>query len=120
MFDPSEITEIESKRADAIERHDLSYFFSLFSREFIGTNPFNKVVDKEEVFELFQKGIAGNVSSYKVDIEKISFINSLAVVMGREILRPSASSKTINRRFTNIWLKNGEGWQITVRHASIM
>ena len=120
MSDPSEITEMENKRAGAIERHDLPYFFSLFSPEFIGTNPFNKVVDKEEVFELFKKGIAGNVSSYKIEIEKISFINSLAVVMGREILTPSASSKTVSRRFTNIWMKNEEGWKITVRHTSIM
>ena len=122
--DESAIIEIENKRAAAIEHHDLSYFFSLFSHEFIATNPFNKVVDKEEVFELFNKGIAGNVSSYKIDIEKISFINGLAVVMGNEMLTPRTNlldnTKTVGRRFTNIWIKSNEGWKITARHASVI
>lgn len=120
----SEIRDIENKRAEAQLNHDLSFFFGLFSSEFIATSPYNKVVNREQVFEIFKKGMAGNVSSFELEIEKISFVNGLAVVMGQETLTPLGASlhagKTITRRFTNVWIKNEEGWKITVRQATII
>ncbi len=117
-----EITAIENNRADLILNHNLPGFFDLFSPEFIATNPFNNVVNKEQVFELFTKGITGNVSSFEVDIEKIALINGLTIVMGKETLVPKGESKnsgkTIKRCFTNIWIKNTDSWKITARHAS--
>ena len=124
MTDEFEIREIENQRTDAILRHDLPVFFSMFSPEFIATNPYNKVLGRDQVFELFEKGIAGSVSTYKTDIEKISFINGFAVVMGEETLIPNGTSlnaaKTIKRRFTNIWIKDDAHWKITVRQATII
>ena len=68
--------------------------------------------------------MAGNVSSFELEIEKISFVNGLAVVMGQETLMPTGATlnagKTITRRFTNVWIKDEEGWKITVRQATII
>lgn len=122
MSDESEIIEIESKRAEAILKGDLPFFFSIFSPQFVATNPFNKVVSRDQVFEIFQKRMAGNVSYFELDIEKVSFVNGLAVVMGQETLMPKGPSlhagKTISRRFTNVWIKKDEGWKIAVRQAT--
>ena len=118
----SEIAVIEDKRAAFILNRNLPDFFNLFSSGFVATNPFNQVVNKEQVFEFFEKGITGIVSSFQVDIEKIAIVNGLAIVMGREALVPEGDSKnsgkTVNRRFTNIWIKENDTWKITARHAS--
>jgi len=120
----SEIRSLENKRAEAQLNHDLSSFFGLFSSEFVANNPYNKVVNREQVFEIFKKGLAGNVSSFELEIEKISFVHGLAVVMGQETFTPLGASlhagKTITRRFTNVWIKNEEGWKITIRQATII
>jgi ketosteroid isomerase-like protein len=124
MHAESEIIEIENKRADAILRHDLPLFYSLFAPEFVATNPYNKVVNKDQVFEIFKKGMAGNVSLFKMDIDKVFFVKELAIVMGLETLTPLGAAlhanKTRKRRFTNIWIKNEDGWKITARQASII
>ena len=55
MPDESEIRDIENKRANAQLNHDLSFFIGLFSSEFVATNPYNKVVNREQVLEIFKK-----------------------------------------------------------------
>ena len=52
----SEIRSLENERAEAQLNHDLSSFFGLFSSEFVANNPYNKVVNREKVFEIFKKG----------------------------------------------------------------
>jgi len=41
--------------------------------------------------------------------------------MGKETIVPSGTSadagKTINRRFTNVWMKKNGKWLLTARHA---
>jgi uncharacterized protein DUF4440 len=122
MADESEIIEIENKRANAELHGDLPFFFSLLSSEFVATNPFNKIINRDQVIEIFEKGIAGDVSLFDIEIDKISFVNGLAVVMGQETLMPKGISlhagKTITRRFTNVWIKKEEGWKITARQAT--
>jgi|SRR6185312_2430142 len=120
----SEIRDIENKRVEAILNQDLPAFFNFFASGFVATNPMNKIATKDEVFEIFRKGLAGNVSSFKADIEKITFVNGIAIVMGLETLQPKGASmhagKTVSRRFTNVWIKNGDAWKITARQATII
>jgi hypothetical protein len=42
--------------------------------------------------------------------------------MGKEIAQPVKSAQsdgqTVTRRFTNIWIKSKNGWQLTARQAT--
>jgi len=123
MLADSEIIAIENKRGEAILNRDLPLFYSFFADEFVATNPYNKVVDKEQIFEIFKKGLAGDVSDFKIEIDKVFFVKEVAIVMGQETLTPRGAAlhagKTIKRRFTNVWIKDEEGWKITARQASV-
>ncbi|MBA3648590.1 MAG: nuclear transport factor 2 family protein [Chitinophagales bacterium] len=57
-------------------------------------------------------------------IEKISFVQNIAIVMGHDIVKPKAgmenAGKTVTRRYTDIWMKDGDGWRLTARQATII
>lgn len=58
------------------------------------------------------------------NIEKISILENVAIVMGLETLKPQGKSdnagKTVKRRFTNVWMKQKEGWHLVARQATII
>jgi hypothetical protein len=62
--------------------------------------------------------------SFERNIEKITFNDNLAIVMGEEKLKPQGqqdnAGKQITRRFTNIWKYKKKKWQIIARQATII
>ena len=46
----------------------------------------------------------------------------MAVVMGHDIIKPKGamedSGKTVTRRYTDVWIKDKTGWQLTIRQAT--
>ena len=69
---------------------------------------------------------AGNLSylSFERNIEKITFTDNVAIVMGGEIIKPQGhqlnAGKTVSRRFTHVWLYRNNSWSIIARHATII
>ncbi len=65
-----------------------------------------------------------NYLSFERTIEKISFNDNLAIVMGEEKVKPQGnqdnSEKLVTRRFTNIWKKENDKWMIIARQATII
>jgi hypothetical protein len=55
-------------------------------------------------------------------IEKITFNQNIAIVMGKELQQPSNmnpnSEEWIPRRFTNVWIKSNNVWQLAARQSS--
>ncbi len=68
----------------------------------------------------------GNLAyaSFVRNIEKITFNDNIAIVMGEEIIKPHGkqmnADKTVTRRFTNIWKQTNNQWQIIGRQATII
>jgi len=62
--------------------------------------------------------------SFVRNIEKITFSENIAMVMGEEITKPQLdqqhAGKTVTRRFTNIWRYANNQWQIIGRQATII
>jgi len=67
---------------------------------------------------------AGNIhySSFVREIEKITLQGEMAIVMGKETVKPIGNTpgaeQTLLRRYTNIWMQKNGQWQLIARHAN--
>jgi hypothetical protein len=62
--------------------------------------------------------------SFERNIEKITFTDNVAIVMGGEIIKPQGqqvnAGKTVSRRFTHVWLYKNNSWSIIARQPTII
>lgn len=116
----SMIRQYEQEEVLALVNGDRDRIRAHWADDFVVNNPFNQIVDAS-------KGPiqAGTLvySTFERQIERIVEHGNTIVVMGNERVVPKAPSpdagKTINRRFTNIWLKRNGRWLLTARHANV-
>lgn len=119
-----EIRKLDLAHADAILRRDVAALRNLIADDATTNHPSNKVVkEREGIFELIRNGTI-NYSSFVREPETFLLYKDMVVVMGHEMLTPAGNApeagKTVNRRYTNIWLKRKGKWQLAVRHAHII
>jgi hypothetical protein len=79
------------------------------------TNPFNRVLDKQQVLEALKSGRIKH-SVYEREIEVLRLYADTAVVMGRETVVDEGGTK--NRRYTEVWQRRERRWQAVARHAN--
>jgi len=114
-MDVEEIRQLDNEACEAFLRGDIAALKRLFADDFVVTNPYNQVLDKQQVLEALESGRIKH-SDYERQIEVLHIYTDIAVVMGRE--RVVEDRQTKNRRYTEIWLRRAGGWQIVARHAS--
>ena len=91
--------------------------------DFVVTNPFNQFIDKKIVLERVKRNII-KYSDYKHSFDAFRFYGNMAIVIGSERVVPTMDAnrpdagKTVNRRFTEVWVLREGTWQKVVRHAS--
>ena len=94
---------------------------------YIINGPMNRVLHKNMVVEMLAHGKIGNDRFERV-IEEIAITGNVGIVMGREVVHPTAASelgirhgdKLLNRRFTNVFLFEDGKWRFLARQASIV
>lgn len=118
-----EIRRLENIESEAVLKGDSLTLFKIWSPNMVIHNPANIATTVEGTKMLFRTGKL-NYSSFKRFIEKITFNENLAIVMGEEKLKPqglsSNAGKSVTRRFTNIWKFSNNGWNIIARQATII
>ena len=116
-----EIKNLENMEGEAWIKKDSVTLFKLFSPQLVVNSPLNKVATLEVIKKLIRAGKI-DISSIEKVIEKISFINGMAVVMGHDIVKPQGAmenaGKTVTRQYTDIWIKAKTGWRLTIRQAT--
>lgn len=116
-----EIRRLEQVQARAIIENDTTKLDEIWGASFIVNSPNNVVLDRQMALAKIKKGNI-HYLSYETQIENISFVDSVAIVMGQEIVQPvgqtNHAGKTVKRRYTNVWLKTPEGWQLTAQQAT--
>jgi len=120
----SEIRRLENLEREAVLKVDTALLFNqLWSPNMVVNAPVNRVVAVETT-KLFTRTGRLNYASFERNIEKITFNDDLAIVMGEEILKPQGISenagKIVTRRFTNIWKNSNNGWSIIARQSTII
>lgn len=114
-----EIRRLDAAHADAVLRGDLAAMDKIWTKDFKVNNPFNEVDKAMRI-----RTGAVTYSSFVREPESIQIFKDTVIVMGRETVVPKGNSpeagKTINRRYTNIWMKREGKWRLVARHASVI
>jgi len=118
-----ELRRLNVREVEALLRNDLGTLRSLWSSDFVVTNPLNEFVHKREVIGLIESNILA-FTSYDRQLEYVRIYGDTAIVAGRETVvwagkMPNAG-KTSHLRFTAVWMKQDGRWQEVARHANIV
>jgi ketosteroid isomerase-like protein len=117
-----QIKLLDLAHAQAIFKGDPQALDSLMDDDVTVNHPTNRIVkEKKELLDLIKKGVI-RYTSFKRIPEEFLFFENIVVVMGREVVIPAKGApdagKTLQRRYTNMWLKKNGRWRLTVRHAN--
>ena len=114
-----EIRRLDVAHADAVLRGDLVALDKIWTKDFKVNNPFNEIDKADRI----RTGAVTYASFIRVP-ESVLVHGYTVIVMGREEVVPKGNSpdagKTINRRYTNIWMKRSGKWRLIARHASVI
>ena len=117
------IRNIENAEREAVLRGDTTLLLKLLSPQVVVHNPENTIVTFKQITQRIKSGKIDYSSSERI-IEKISFVENIAIVMGKEIVTPKGvttnAGKTVTRSFTNIWMKDKNSWRLAARQATII
>ena len=114
-----EVRKLDSLHAAAVLNGDLNEMDKYWTEDFMVTNPFNEIDRADRI----RNGTV-TYASYQRICEEVQIHENVAILMGKEILVPKGKSpdagKTINRRYTNIWMKINGQWKLVARQASVI
>lgn len=118
----TEIKNLEEKEQKAMLDGNAAMLQQLWSEDFMVNAPFNRVTsNSQEVIDLVKKGVI-KYASFTRTIEQIMVKQGIVITMGSETAVPTGNmpnaGQTINRRYTNIWMKQNDRWEMTARHAN--
>ncbi len=116
-----EIRKLEQAQVDALLRGDLAAMERNWAKDYTVNNPFNQAVNASQ--GPIRAGTL-TYSSFIREVERVLIHGKTVIVMGKETVVPSGTSadagKTINCRFTNVWMKKNGKWLLTARQASVI
>jgi ketosteroid isomerase-like protein len=111
----NEIRKLEKDWTILLDKNDTTALKSIWTEKYVVNNAMGKIVGVQDILALMK---SGHVFP-KVDrsIEKITFQDDLAIVMGSE-KEYAKDGKVKNRRFTNVWIEKKDGWKLIARQAT--
>ncbi len=118
------IRQLEEQERQAVLDQDTAALEGIWSEAFVVNNPRNAIsMSRGDVFALIKQGLL-RYAAFERRIELIRFTANVAIVMGAETVEPLGSApragSTVERRFTNIWGKQGDAWRMIARHANVI
>lgn len=119
----TEIRKLDQLEAQATISGDTITLKKLWSPGFVVNNPANMVVNVVQIRQMMKEGKIAYTTFSRV-IEKVTITGPVAVTMGYEEIEPEKATdnagKKVTRRYTNVWLREKEGWKIIARQATII
>jgi len=120
----NEIRRLENLERESVLKSDSTILFDkIWSPKMVVNTPANVVGTVEGTKQLLRTGSL-HYLSFERNIEKITFNDDLAIVMGGEIIKPQGTQpnagKTVSRRFTHVWKFSNNSWSIIARQATII
>ncbi len=115
-----EIRKLDMAHAEAILKKDTAALTVLLADDAVTNHPTNKIVkEREGIFDMIRSGTINYASFVRVP-EEFLFYKNMVVVMGHETLKMADTGRTVNRRYTNVWMKRSGKWRLSIRHAHIV
>lgn len=118
--DEQEIRMLEKHWTALLDQGDTTSLLKIWSKDYVVNNPNGKIVTPENIISLMKSGHV--FPAVERIIEKITFNQNIAIVMGKELQQPANmvanQDEWIPRRFTNVWIRTESGWQLAARQSS--
>jgi ketosteroid isomerase-like protein len=118
--DEQEIRRLEKHWTALLDKGDTTSLLKIWSKDYVVNNPNGKIVTPKDIIALMKSGHI--FPAVERIIEKITFNQNIAIVMGKELQQPASMvtdpEEWIPRRFTNVWIKSENGWQMAARQSS--
>jgi hypothetical protein len=118
--DEQEIRRLEKYWTELLDKEDTTSLLKIWSKNYVVNNPNGEIVTPEKIFALMKSG--HKFPKVERIIEKITFNQNIAIVMGKELQQPANMTANqeewIPRRFTNVWIRSENGWKLTARQSS--
>ncbi|MGS2765034.1 nuclear transport factor 2 family protein [Sinomicrobium sp. M5D2P9] len=118
--DETEIRRLEKHWTELLDLGDTTSLSQIWSENYVVNNPNGKIVTPKDIVALMKSG--HKFPAVERIIEQITFNQNIAIVMGKELQQPASlvavRDKWIPRRFTNVWIKSENGWQLAARQSS--
>lgn len=118
--DELQIRQLEKDWTQLLDQGDTTALLKIWTKDYVVNNPNGKIVTPKEIVALMKNG--HKFPSVERMIEKITFNQNIAIVMGKELQQPANMTANkdewIPRRFTNVWIKSENGWQLAARQSS--
>ena len=119
-IDEKKIKQLEKHWTELLDKGDTTSLLKIWSENYVVNNPNGKIVTPKEIVALMKSG--HKFPAVERIIEKITFNQDIAIVMGKELQQPKNMTTNhddwIPRRFTNVWIKTKEGWQLAARQST--
>jgi len=118
------IRALDLDAARAVLNHDEKAIALYFASNSITNNPRNGLTrGSAGVIEATKTGPADYYKFERV-VESVQVLGNTAITMGSESIvmknERGEAGRAYDRRYTNVWMKNGKRWQIVARHASVI
>ena len=118
-----EIRRLEQREVRALMARDATELRTLWDSAYIVNSPDNVVVEAKPDPTDRPVMKKARMSMTRAP-EKITFRGDFAFAMGSETIVPGEgqprAGQTVNRRYTNIWMKQSGGWKLVARHANVV
>jgi len=117
------IRQLDYKNASIVAKADTAALIDLLAPEFtINRTTGNVVTGRGKILELMRQGMV-SYDSFAVQTEFVLVKSPrLAISMGSEIVVSGGNrdlkGQVVKRRFTHVWMKQKNKWQLLARHAN--
>ena len=127
--DEARVRELDEQERIAALKRDVTTLERLWSEHLTVNAPNNQVVvGRRATLDTFVHSGVIDFSRFDREIEFIRADGDFVFIMGLETVTPVSDApsaglvagRTINRRFTNVWKKEGQTWRLFARHANVM
>lgn len=109
------LLELEKEWTRVLNNNDTISLKNYWTDNYVVNNATGKIVSARNILDLMKSGHKFPLVDRHV--ERITFNEDLAVVMGSEI-EYDKNGGMKNRRFTNIWRITKDGWKLVARQAN--
>jgi hypothetical protein len=116
----AEVRAMEFAEVQALLHKDIPALQKIWSPGFMVNAPLNMVFIGGQV-EMVRAGIIDYVSFIRT-VDQVMVLKDVVITMGSETVVPAGADpmagQTVQRRYTNIWMKERGDWVLMARHAN--
>ena len=125
--DENAVLAVDARQRDAVAGVDLEAIATISHPNLRVNAPSNRILTRDDLVSRVKSGDIRNEVFERIP-ETVVVTGDIGVVMGRETVFPGAESeqarmygrKTLNRRYTNVYVREAGVWRHLARHANVV